>query len=214
MDKEIKKLDIETAYKLLNNAPRKNKDMWIKHSVNVAIVAERLAESLGLDSKRAYVYGLIHDIGRGKKDKTGFRHIIDGYKYLVNLGYEEEARYCLTHSFYIKNIDSLNSEKLDITEEEAKFLKKYIKNIEYNSYDRLVQLADNMGLASGITIVERRRIDVMLRYGVSKRSLNNLRAVLKIQKNIEEKLGYSIYKLFPEVSDNINKNKIKDVLRF
>ena len=44
------KLSIEEAYKLLEEAPRNNKELWIKHSVNVAIVAERLAEQL----KRMY----------------------------------------------------------------------------------------------------------------------------------------------------------------
>ena len=59
---EKNELTIEEAYKMLEEAPRKNKELWVSHSVNVAIVAERLAENLGLDSKRAYVFGLIHDL--------------------------------------------------------------------------------------------------------------------------------------------------------
>ena len=42
----MEKLSIEEAYKLLEEAPRNNKELWIKHSVNVAIVAERLADQL------------------------------------------------------------------------------------------------------------------------------------------------------------------------
>ena len=85
-------LSIEKAYSFLEDAPRKNKELWIKHSVNVAIVAERLAEQLKLDSKKAYVLGLVHDIGRRKKEHVGLRHIIEGYNFLEEQGYKEESR--------------------------------------------------------------------------------------------------------------------------
>lgn len=100
----MEKLSIEEAYKLLEEAPRNNKELWIKHSVNVAIVAERLADQLNLDGKKAYVLGLVHDIGRRAREHVGLRHIIEGYNYLKDLGYEEEGRVCLTHTFYARNL--------------------------------------------------------------------------------------------------------------
>ena len=70
-----------------------------------------------------------------------------------------------------------------------------------------------MGSATGINTVERRRTESMLRYGITDVSEKNLREIFKAQNEIEEKLGFSIYKIFPEVTDNISKTLIKDVIK-
>ncbi len=214
MEKQKKELSIEEAYQLLENAPRENKELWIKHSVNVAIVAERLADELNLNGKRAYVFGLVHDIGRRKREHTGLRHIIEGYNYLISLGYEEEARGCLTHTFYAKNLvkPNLIKENTNLTRTEIKFILEYINKNGFNIYDKILQIADNMGSASGINTIERRRTESMLRYGITDITERNLRGIFNVQNEIENKLGYSIYTIFPEVADNITKTLIKDVV--
>lgn len=163
------KLSIEEAYKLLEEAPRNNKELWIKHSVNVAIVAERLAEQLKLDGKKAYVLGLVHDIGRRAREHVGLRHIIEGYNYLKCLGYDEEARGCLTHTFYARNlvIPNLTKKNTNLTRNEIDFIADYINKNGFNIYDKILQIADNMGSASGINTIERRRTESMLRYGIT-----------------------------------------------
>lgn len=208
-------LSIEKAYSFLEDAPRKNKELWIKHSVNVAIVAERLAEQLKLDSKKAYVLGLVHDIGRRKKEHVGLRHIIEGYNFLEEQGYKEEARVCLTHTFYSKNLvkPNLTKANTNLTRNEIEFISDYINKNGFNIYDKILQIADNMGSATGINTVERRRTESMLRYGITDVSEKNLREIFKAQNEIEEKLGFSIYKIFPEVTDNISKTLIKDVIK-
>ena len=207
-------LSIEKAYSFLEDAPRKNKDLWIKHSINVAIVAERLAEQLKLDSKKAYVLGLIHDIGRRKKEHVGLRHIIEGYNFLEEQGYKEEARVCLTHTFYSRSLvkPNLTKENTNLTRNEIEFISDYINKNGFNIYDKILQIADNMGSATGINTVERRRTESMLRYGITDVSEKNLREIFKVQNEIEEKLGFSLYKIFPEVADNISKTLIKDVI--
>ena len=211
----MKNLVIEDAYKLLEKAPRKNKELWIKHSVNVAIVAERLARQLKLDCKKAYVLGLVHDIGRRSKEHVGLRHIIEGYNYLKDLGYEKEARVCLTHTFYSRNlvIPNLTKKGTNLTRNEIAFIADYINKNGLNVYDKILQLADNMGSASGINTIERRRTESMLRYGITDVSEKNLRGIFNVQAEIEAKLGFSIYYLFPEVTDNISKTLIKDVMK-
>ena len=210
----MKKLSIEEAYKLLEGAPRKNKDLWIKHSVNVAIVAERLAERLNLDGKRAYVFGLVHDIGRRQREHIGLRHVLEGYKYLISLGYEEEAKGCLTHTFYSRELvkPNLIKKNTNLTRIEIDFIINFINKNGFNMYDKILQIADNMGSSSGINTIERRRTESMLRYGITDISEKNLRGIFSVQNEIEEKLGYSIYQLFPEVADNISKTLIKDVI--
>ena len=187
-------LSIEKAYSFLEDAPRKNKELWIKHSVNVAIVAERLAEQLKLDSKKAYVLGLVHDIGRRKKEHVGLRHIIEGYNFLEEQGYKEESRVCLTHTFYSRNLvkPNLTKANTNLTRNEIEFISNYINKNGFNIYDKILQIADNMGSATGINTVERRRTESMLRYGITDVSEKNLREIFKVQNEIEEKLGFSI----------------------
>lgn len=74
--------------------------LWVKHSYNVAKAAKNIASQCDMNSEKAYVCGLLHDIGR----RTGIaavRHIIDGYDYAISQNWNEVARVCLTHSFPI-----------------------------------------------------------------------------------------------------------------
>jgi len=208
----MENLTKEQALIILEEGAEKYNGKWVNHSKNVAIVAERLAEALNLDKDKAYMYGLLHDIGR-RVGTTGVRHGIDGYNYMKSIGQEEVARYCLTHSFTVKDISNILG-KWDMTDEETKFVRNYLDNIEYTIYDRIVQLSDYMATSNQITLVERRIVDVYLRYEFDIKSLKNWNIIFKIQAEIEEKLGYSIYKLFPEIKEDISKNMIKDVLEF
>ena len=54
--KEAEELLLEA--KQLNNGP------WIEHSKNVALLAEKIATKAEMNSEKAYVLGLLHDIGR------------------------------------------------------------------------------------------------------------------------------------------------------
>jgi putative nucleotidyltransferase with HDIG domain len=74
----------EEANKILEEASNVNPGKWVSHSINVAKIAERLAEKLNLDREKAYVYGLMHDIGR-REGVTGIRHTLDGYNFLKQL---------------------------------------------------------------------------------------------------------------------------------
>lgn len=73
----------DTAIKELEIASEKNSGSWTEHSYNAAKAAERIAERCKMDSEKAFVLGLLHDIGR----RTGIaavRHIIDGYDYAIH----------------------------------------------------------------------------------------------------------------------------------
>ena len=102
------------AEKILEEAEQCNSGPWVNHSRITAKCAEKIAELCeDLDSEKAYILGLLHDIGR----KFGVRHlghVSDGYKYMMSLGYDEVAKICLTHSFnnstiqeYIGKCDAL-----------------------------------------------------------------------------------------------------------
>ncbi len=91
----------EQAEALLLWAEEKNPGPWGNHSRAAGRAAETIARAAGdpaLDPDRAYVSGLLHDIGR-YEGVTHLRHVYAGYALLMDKGEPELARVCLTHSF-------------------------------------------------------------------------------------------------------------------
>jgi len=145
--------------------------------------------------------GLLYDIGR-IKGNTGVRHTIDGYNFLKEQKYDDIARVCITHAFITQDVTNTIGE-YDVTNDEYDFLRQYLENTKYNEYDKLVQLADSMAMPDRFVLLETRLMDVCLRYGMNENMLESVKEVFKMQAEIEEKLGHSIYRLFPEIKDNI-----------
>ncbi len=97
----------EEAERLLAQAAEANPGAWVMHSRYVARAAQAIAgRHPRLDAAAAYVLGCLHDIGR-REGVTGARHILDGYRYLSALGYDDAARICLTHSFPLKQVEAI-----------------------------------------------------------------------------------------------------------
>ena len=63
--------DRKTAEALLAEAEPHNPGPWGDHSRIAAHCAEAIARACGLDADKAYVLGLLHDIGR----RYGKRHL-------------------------------------------------------------------------------------------------------------------------------------------
>lgn len=183
----------EEAHRLLAEAEKSNPGLWVAHSMTVAHCAETIAKKCaGLDAEKAYIYGLLHDIGR----KFGIKHlahIYDGYAYMKSLGYCEVARICITHSFAVKDINAYVG-KCDVTEDVKLFIEEYIANTQYDEYDRLIQLCDALGSAQGVVSVEKRMADVKSRYGYYPQEKWNKHIELK--DYFSRKTGMDIYDLF------------------
>ena len=125
---------VSMAEFLLKTAVKTNPGPWEQHSRYAAESAGRIAERCpGLDPERAYIYGLLHDIGR-KFGISGLAHVYDGYHYLMELGYANAARIALTHSFNLKDIRDYIG-KFDINESEQEEIRAFLAEIEYNDYD-------------------------------------------------------------------------------
>lgn len=92
----------EVAEELLKEAELHNIGQRGNHSRNVAFCACKIAEACGMDKEKAYILGLLHDIGR-KFGVKHLGHVYDGYKYMLSLGYTQVAKICLTHSFCNQN---------------------------------------------------------------------------------------------------------------
>ena len=142
-----------------------------------------------MDAEKAYVLGLLHDIGR----KFGVRHlghVSDGYRFMMSLGYDEAAKICLTHSFNNHKLDEYIG-KLDVSDEEMEMLKTELARTVYDDYDRLIQLCDSLAGAEGVLDIEDRMNDVKKRYGFypQKKWDSNMR----LKRYFEEKMKKDIY---------------------
>lgn len=180
----------EQAEDLLQAAEKCNPGPWGNHSRVTAHCAEKIAaECDDLDSNKAYILGLLHDIGR----KFGTRHlghVSDGYSYMMSLGYDEAAQICLTHSFNNQTTDDYIG-RFDTSDEELKMIQDALKAVTMDEYDRLIQLCDSLAGSECVLDIEERMGDVKRRYGSYPKEKWNCNLALK--KHFEEKTGKDIY---------------------
>ena len=179
----------EKAEELLAEAESCNPGPWGNHSRTAAHCAEKIAQGCGLDSEKAYILGLLHDIGR----KFGVRHlghVSDGYSYMMSLGYDEAAKICLTHSFHAGTLEGYIGE-FDTTPEELKMVKDALGAAAMDEYDRLIQLCDAIAGPEGVLDMEERMADVKARYGSY--TQDKWEHNIGLKKYFEEKMGKDIY---------------------
>jgi hypothetical protein len=183
------------ANDLLIWAEGENPGKWANHCRHAADAARKIALACGMDGDRAYVFGLLHDIGRfdGVRD---LHHVIAGSRLMEEKGFPSVMRICLTHSFPIKNINVYSGQLSDCTESELGMLTSFLESVEYNDYDRLIQLCDALCLSTGVCLVEQRLIDVGLRYGINPWTMRKWKAVLDLKRHFDELAGMNIYSLF------------------
>lgn len=182
----------QQAEALLQEAEACNPGPWGNHSRITAACAEKIAALCeGMDAEKAYILGLLHDIGR-KFGVKHLGHVYDGYMYMLELGYEEVARICLTHSFSVPDI-SCYIGNFDITEEQQKLINDALHTCEYDDYDRLIQLCDCLAGAEGVMNMEERMADVKRRYGNYPQDKWDMNMYLKAL--FEEKAGKDIYEI-------------------
>ena len=186
--------------------PRATAD-WEKHSRDVARVCEAVAEKAGMDKDLAYAGGLLHDFYKsiqrdsevlyevnGRK-ATMLAHPFRGYEYMMDKGFPEAARICLTHTFY--NLDEVYNGGFDerLLPDDKALLVEWLTDNEYDDYDKLVQLADNMASWRGIMSINDRFCDIMSRHPVSD-PRSGLNKLYELKDHFDEKINGNIYELF------------------
>ena len=188
------KLTSMQALEMVQNAKGKAKDdHWIVHSICVGNTAGKIAESLGLDVDKAKTLGYIHDIGKSVgvvKD-----HVMNGYKYIKELGYDEEyANICLTHS-YLNNDVVCTAGGIP---EDIPFRTEFVKTHEYTIYEKIINLCDLMCKDVTMT-VDKRLIDLILRKGAHENTQYHIKETYKLKEEIDNLLGFNLYNLFPDI---------------
>lgn len=177
------------AEELLLDAERSNPGQWVNHSRITAHCAEKIAQYSGLDPDKAYVLGLLHDIGR-KFGVFHLKHVSEGYKYMLSLGYTDIARICLTHSFNLDRIEAYVG-RFDTSEEDTEMIREKLKETQQDDYDRLIQLCDAIAGAEGVMDIIDRMNDVKRRYGSY--DPDKWQTNLDLKEYFEKKMGMDVY---------------------
>ena len=192
------KLTSKQALEMLENFRNKKEDThWIDHSICVGNSAGKIAKSLELDIEKAKTLGYIHDIGKGVGDFSN--HVMNGYKYIKELGFDDEyANICLTHS-YLNNDVMCTAGGLP---RDIHFRTEFIKKHEYTIYEKIINLCDLMCTTVTMT-VDKRLIDIIIRKGAFENTQYHIKETYKLKEYVDNQLGFNVYDLFPEIKETL-----------
>lgn len=116
-------------------------------------------------------------------------------------GMSPDAAYCYGLMHDIGRYAGVTSEK-HLIDGYRFCMEHFVKNAVYDDYDRLVQLCDSLALPFGFCLLEKRFVDVALRYGTPPVMAERWRRILEIRDMFEKKINGSIYDLLPGVEEN------------
>lgn len=165
------------------------------HYQNVAYVAATIAQAANLDPQKAYIVGLLHDYGEYIEDTIPHTfHGTAGYDQMMQKGFDEVARVCLTHSFFegIYSPDNFAYESAEIIRAGT-----IISGMTLDDYDYLVQIADLMSPNLIIDTVENRIHMITEKYKIPPDlAAAKLTAAQNLKARFEQKYSINIYSLF------------------
>lgn len=201
------KLTSSEARKIIESYKGKTKnDKWIEHCISVGNCGKVIAENLkqkgyDVNVEKTTVLGYIHDIGKYTGESIG--HVMRGYNYLKDKGYDEEyCNICLIHSYL--NNDIICTAGGVPNPDDNMFLYEFIKNHTYSIEEKIINLTDLMCSSDGkIYTVDKRLIDIMIRKGAYSNTQYHIKETYKLKEYFDNLLGYNLYDLFPEIKDNL-----------
>lgn len=109
---------------------------------------------------------------------------------MMSLGYDDVAKICLTHSFNEQKIEGYVG-NFDTTEEETKVIRTKLQEVQFDEYDKLIQLCDAISGAEGVMDIVDRMNDVRMRYGAY--DLDKWNTNLALKDYFEQKMGKDLY---------------------
>lgn len=154
-----------------------------KHCRACAEMSQKIAaETPYLNPKKAYIFGLLHDYGRFIDEQAEkVFHGLSGY-YALAEEHPEVARICLSHSFPDKDF---NPDCCPMPREIVEPCKKVLENIQYDDYDRLIQLVDSLNMFGKPCTIDERYEDVIKRYSQFGASYESLESHINLMKDLK-----------------------------
>lgn len=181
-------------------------DTWIDHCLCVGDSAGKIANALNekgynVDIDKVITLGYLHDIG--KYNGESHEHVMRGYNYLKDKGYDEEyCDICLTHSYL--NNDIICTAGGVPNPKDNLFLTEFIKNHNYTIEEKIINICDLMCPQGGkIYTIDKRLIDIMIRRGAYSNTQYHIKETYKLKAYFDNLLGYNLYDLFPEIKENL-----------
>lgn len=166
------------------------------HCCLVACCAEIIASRLPhIDGQKAYILGLLHDYGKMVVDAENkdYFHGLTGYQALTKLGWDEAAKICLSHTFPDKEF---KLSEYSYPPSDLRKSRQLLKSIEYDDYDKLIQLCDLLVVGMGFSKIKDRMIFVRNKYKVPTITIKKkYRDALNLKHYFDKICGCDIYKL-------------------
>lgn len=184
------------AEALLAWGAEQNPGPWVDHSKTAARAAETIAAACGLDRDRAYIYGLLHDIGYWAKGSYHLHHIIEGNRMMERRSHPDVAKICLSHSFLGKIFDTYIANSNDCPPGDVAFIAQWLESCEFDDYDALIQLCDCFSLPAGVCLLEVRLFDIARRFRINEFTQPRWDAIFAIKRDFDARCGGNIYNLF------------------
>lgn len=181
-------------------------DVWIDHCIYVGNTAGAIAKALrdkgyNVDVDKTITLGYIHDFGKYTGKSHG--HIMAGYNYFKERGYDDEyCNICLTHSYLNNDIICTAGGVPDPNKNT--FLTEFVKNHEYTIEEKLINLCDLMCPPGGkVYTIDKRLIDLIIRKGAHANTQYHVIETYKLKEYFDGLLGYNLYDLLPEIKNNL-----------
>lgn len=201
------KLTSNEAKAVLESYRRKTEnDNWIDHCINVGNTAGIIAKALkekgqNIDIDKTITLGYLHDIDKYNGESHG--HVMRGYEYLKDKGYDEEyCNICLTHSYL--NNDVICTAGGVPNPNDNMFVTEFIKNHKYTLEEKIINLCDLMcPQGHKVYTIDKRLIDIMIRRGAYSNAQYHIKETYKLKDYFDNLLGYNLYDLFPQIKDNL-----------
>jgi len=116
---------------------------------------------------------------------------------LKQLGFDEGARICLTHTFQFQHVEGIY-DVWDCTDEEKQFVDSYLRSIIYDDYDKLIQLCDALSVTDGYCYAEKKMVSSVLKFGFKDTTLDKWKAILALKEYFDKKMDGDVYTLLEE----------------
>ena len=189
--------DLE-IYAVKNGRVEGTWNLYSGHVYNVAKIAKKIADFIGMDSKRASVMALLHDIGKIDEGLVSRFHGIIGYEMLKDKDYDI-ARICLTHMFpnnIIPSWESIGTRLFFNNKKDYDFTSQYLQDNPPNDYDLLIQLSDTLGKYNKFATIEESIIEYRTRHNIKESDgivQNAIASRTKVKQYFDKKIGQDVY---------------------
>ena len=170
------------------------------HTQGVADAACKIAEHVkGMNPEKAYVLGLLHDYGKRVNEKIEHRfHGREGYEAMMELGYYDVAKVCLTHTFSRKDF---SDDDYAYPADWKKWIHDKFSKIEYDDYDYLICLCDKFFEGMMKVSINNRIKGIVNRYNLNEKQKNKLiEQSYFLKEYFDKKTGMNIYNIL-EIKD-------------